>query len=195
MPQRRFRIEWPGEAGLLTAIEPTLEEVAAHAGELAGAYNDPHNAPMMGHTERYSEKDVVEHYREMAAEGARQFLLFRDGRLMGDADIRGMDAGRAEFAVMVGARSAQGKGLGTRFALMLHAFAFRSLKLGRLLVTIVPHNTASRRMFEKLGYRVARDVEARVYVDEEDDVVMSINRADFERLHAGTLADIRIVER
>ncbi|HKA87164.1 MAG TPA: GNAT family N-acetyltransferase [Haliangiales bacterium] len=195
MPQRRYRIEWPGEDGVLAAVEPTMDEVAAHADELAEAYNDPHNAPMMGHTESYSVKDVVEHFRQMREEGARPFLLFRDGRLMGDADVRGMDAGRAEFAVMVGARAAQGKGLGTRFALMLHAFAFRVLALGRLYVTIVPKNAASRRLFEKLGYQLAQDVAARAYVDEEDDIAMSIARADFERRHAGALDGIRIVAR
>jgi len=93
----------------LVAIEPTLAEVAAHSDALALGYNDPDNARLMGHAEPISADEVVEHYEAMAEESARQFLLFLDGKLMGDADLRGIDNGTAEFAFMIGARDQQGK--------------------------------------------------------------------------------------
>ena len=44
-----FRIDWSTAAGELCALEPRLDEVAEHVTVLATAYNDPHNAPLLGH--------------------------------------------------------------------------------------------------------------------------------------------------
>jgi RimJ/RimL family protein N-acetyltransferase len=96
---------------------------------------------------------------------------------------------------MIASRAAQGKGLGTRFALLVHAFAFRTLGLERLYVSILPHNAASRRLFEKLGYRADTSAQARTYADEADDVTMSVRRADFERTHDASLVAVRIAPR
>jgi RimJ/RimL family protein N-acetyltransferase len=149
---------------------------------------------MLGHSEDMSPEEVVEYYASMRAAGARAFLLFVEGALVGPAYLRDVDGGAAEFAIMVGARAAQGKGLGTRFATMIHAFAFGTLGLDTLYVTIVPQNRASRRVFEKLGYRVDDGPEARARVDEESDVAMSIGRAVFERVNAEVIAGVRVAE-
>jgi RimJ/RimL family protein N-acetyltransferase len=187
-----IRIEWSTDAGALVALEPTPDDIAAHAAELAVGYNEPTNASLMGHTDTIEPAEIVEHYADMLAEGARPFLLFRDGELVGDADLRGLRGGSAEFAFMIGARNVQGKGLGTRFAIMIHAFGFATLELARIYASIVPHNTASRRVFEKLGYEVDDSAAARAYADEPGDVVMRIDRASFEQRHAAALAAIRI---
>jgi RimJ/RimL family protein N-acetyltransferase len=120
-------------------------------------------------------------------------LLFRDGALAGDADLRHIEAGHAEFAILVAARAAQGRGLGTAFARMLHVFAFRTLGLERVYVTILPENLASLRMFDKLGYRRDESPEARAHVDHPTDLSLSLARADFER--SGPLDEVRIEPR
>jgi RimJ/RimL family protein N-acetyltransferase len=191
----RYRIEWSTPAGDLVALEPRGEEVTAHAGELAAAYNDPRNAPLLGHSEPIDADEVVEHYESMREDGARPFLLYRDGALAGDGDLRKLGSGAAEFAFLVASPSAQGKGLGTRFALMIHAFAFRSLGLRRVYASIVPENIASRRVFEKLGYALDDSPEAAPYADEPGDLVMVIDRERFETLHAEALGAIRIAKR
>ncbi len=190
-----FRIDWANEVGALAAIEPTPAEVAAHAGELALGYNEPDNARLMGHTDPLEAAEVVEHYEDMADEGARQFLLFVDGKLVGDADLRGIEHGCAEFAFMIGARGLQGKGLGTKFALMVYAFAFRELGLRRVYASLVPHNAASRRVFEKLGCVLDDGPEARGYADEPGDIVMGIDRDVFETANAAALAQIAVSKR
>lgn len=201
---RRFRIDWPGPGAVsgraaLAALEPTIEEVAAVAGELAAAYSNPHNAPLMGHPEPFSADEVIAHYADMRDEGARPFLFLRDGRFAGDGDLRGLvdepGARRGELAILVADRAAQGQGLGTRFAIMLHAFAFGTLGLDRVYVAIVPENAASRRLFEKLGYRVDDSPAARETADEESDVTLSVSRPDFERRQADALAEIRVTAR
>ncbi|CAN5285460.1 hypothetical protein BH11MYX1_BH11MYX1_53870 [soil metagenome] len=182
-----YRIEWNSE-WQLAAYEPSLEEVAVHAEALARGYNEPRNAELMGHGETIDAAEVVELWEASADDGARSFLLLRAGALAGDGDLRGIHDGTAEFAFMIGAPSAQGQGLGTRFATMIHAFGFQILGLHRIYASIVPHNTASRRVFDKLGYVVDDGPIARGYADEPGDLVLAIDRATFERGAAGALA-------
>jgi RimJ/RimL family protein N-acetyltransferase len=190
-----LRIEWTTDAGLLVALEPTRAEVRAHAVALAEGYNEPQNARLMGHTTEMSPADVIEHYDDMADDGAREFLLFVDDVLVGDADVRGMHDGTAEFAFMIAARDRQGRGLGTKFALMVTAVAFAELDLRRLYASVAPDNHGSRRVFDKLGFAVDHSVEARGYADEPGDVVLGIDRDAFSRTHAAAVAAIAISRR
>jgi len=193
MSARRLRAEWPGADGAIAAVEPSESDVRGRAAELAAAYNDAHNRAMMANTIDFAEGDVLSHYAAMAEEGARQFFLYgASGEFVGDADFRNLAQGRAEFAILIAARGTQGKGLGTRFAILLHALAFRALDLERTYVTILPQNAASRRLFEKIGYALDASPEARAYVDEELDVSMSIGKSEFERAHAAAIAEVRI---
>jgi len=188
----RYQIAWSTPAGQLLAIEPTRAEIARHAAALAAAYNDPHNAPLLGHTEPSSERDVIAHYESLARRGGHGFMVLRDGALVGDGDLRGVARGAAEFAFLVAAVAEQGKGLGTRIATMIHAFAFAELGLDRVYASIVPANTASRRVFEKLGYAVDDSELGRGFAEDPGDVVMVIDRALFERSHARAMAEIAI---
>lgn len=188
-----FRIDWQTEG--LWAIEPTLDEVRAHAATLAVGYNEPRNASLMGHTDSISADEVVEHYADMADEGARQFLLFVNGALAGDADLRGFHGGACEFAFMIGTPAAQGKGLGTRFATMIYAFAFEQLGLTDVYASVIPENVASKRVFEKLGCVLDDSPRARAFADEPGDLVMAIDRATFQRVNAAALAAISTAPR
>jgi RimJ/RimL family protein N-acetyltransferase len=193
METPRYRIDWATDAGQLTAIEPTPAEIATHADELARGYNDPANAALMGHVDDLDADEVIDSYAELIGHGGHAFLVFRDNELVGDADLRGVHEGAAEFAFMIGARSAQGKGLGTRFARMVYAFGFQTLGLHHIYASLVPHNTGSRRVFEKLGCTLDDSPSAREFADEPGDIVMAIDRATFERTH--DLTQIRIATR
>jgi RimJ/RimL family protein N-acetyltransferase len=191
----RYHIEWQTPAGALVALEPILGEVEPVAARLAAAYNDPRNAPLLGHTAELSPADVLDHYRAMAEGGARSFLLYRDGALAGDGDLRGIADGAAEFAFLIADPAAQGRGLGTRFAIMIHALAFGPLALERIYASVIPANTGSRRVFEKLGYTLDEGAQARAYADDEGDLVLSIDRAAFARAHGAAAADVHIQPR
>ena len=185
----RFRIEWSSDRGELVAFEPTLDEVQAHVRELAAAYNDAHNAPLLGHEVEISQTDVIDHYTALRDRGARAFLLYCNGSLAGDADLRGIHQRHGEFAFMIAAPGAQGKGLGTAFATMIHAFGFAKLPIDRIYASIIPANTASRRAFDKLGYRIDESAEAQALAD-PGDLVMSIDRPTFEQRHAAQHAEL-----
>jgi RimJ/RimL family protein N-acetyltransferase len=191
----RFAIELAGGGERLRACEPTRAQVAAAAPRLASFYNEPHNRAMLSHAAELTVADVVAHYRRLAGDGARAFLLELDGQLVGDADIRNIDRGRGEVAILVGERAAQGRGLGTRFGVMLHAFAFRALGLKRLYASIIPANAASLRLFEKLGYDRDDSPPARRTADAPDDVTLSLAAERFEGLHGALAADARIAPR
>ena len=195
MPPPLCQIRWATPAGELLAIEPRRDEVVRHAGALAAAYNDPHNAPLLGHTDDVDLDDVIAHYADIAAGGGHNFLVFLAGALVGDGDLRKVGSGAAEFAFMVASPAAQGKGLGTRIATMIHGFGFRRLDLDRIYASIIPDNAASRRVFEKLGYRVDGSPAARAYADEPGDITMVIDRAAFERDRAQAMAEIDIAVR
>lgn len=189
------QITWSTPVGRLVAIEPRADEIARHAAALAAAYNDPHNAPLLGHSDDVDDSDVIDHYTDVAEAGGRNFLVFLDHALVADADLRKVGRGAAEFAFLVASPAAQGKGLGTRIATMVHAFGFGWLGLERIYASIIPHNTASRRVFDKLGYRVDDSPAAREYADEPGDITMAIDRTVFERSHAAAMAEIEVAVR
>jgi RimJ/RimL family protein N-acetyltransferase len=179
---RLWAVEWAQGDELLTALEPTDDELRRAALALAVADNDAHNRVMMGHDdEPHTAGDVIAYYEELRIEGGRPFLLYMDGVLMGDADFRNIADVKGEFAIMIGSRGSQGRGLGTRFALMLHAFGYDVLGLERIYISVIPANAASRRLFEKLGYQPDDSPEARALIDEESDLTMSLARSAFDR--------------
>ena len=195
MPPRRAVIDWMTPSGRLQAIEPELAEVESHVSALATAYNDPHNAPLLGHGEPLSHQDVLDHYQSMLQHGAHPFLLYCDGAFAGDGDLRQFHDDACEFAFLVAAVTNQGKGLGTRFATMIHAHAFGELERERVYASIVPTNLASRRVFDKLGYTIDASAAARGFADDPDDLTMVIDRASFTGRHAAALAEIQIAAR
>jgi RimJ/RimL family protein N-acetyltransferase len=190
-----YQITWSTPGGSLLAIEPHPDEVEQHAAALTAAYNDPHNAPLLGHTERMSERDVAAYYASLANHGGRAFLVFRDGALVADGDLRNIARGTAEFAFMVAEVAEQGKGLGTRIATMIHMFAFNQLRLQRVYASIIPKNVASRRVFEKLGYRIETGPIALSYAEDHGDIVMVLDRPTFTRSHTLAMAEIQIAVR
>jgi RimJ/RimL family protein N-acetyltransferase len=183
-----FDVEYRDAQVLLRAFEPTADEVRTVAARLSSYYNDEHNRAMLTHEDDMSAEEVIVHYTESRKRGDRLFLLELDGLLVGDADFRHFDAESAEYAIMIGARNLQGRGLGRKFTTMLHAWAFRGLGLRRVYVTILPANRASVRLFEQLGYGPDCGPRARSLIDEESDVTLSMERSAFEKQH-GTMMD------
>jgi RimJ/RimL family protein N-acetyltransferase len=186
----RWNVTWPTEAGCLRAYEPTAEEIAAAAPSLAEFYNDAYNRAMMGNSVVMAARDVVEHFASLRRAGGKPFLLAHDGVLAGDADLRHLATRTAEFAILVGRRPEQGKGLGTRFAISLHAFAFAGLGLERLFISIVPANLPSQRLFARLGYQPDSSPAARVFADRDSDLTFSLDRETFLSAHAAVLLQI-----
>jgi RimJ/RimL family protein N-acetyltransferase len=187
----RHAVEW-AQGTRLRLFEPTLEEVRAVAAELALHYNEPQNRALMTNEQEFSAEDVVELFEDMWKAEGHPFLLEVDGVVIGDADLRNVDGDRAEFAIMVGPRGSQAKGLGTRFATMALLLAFGPLGLKRVYASIRPENTGSLRMFEKVGYVRDSSADARRYAELPDDVCVSIDPAHMRRAQPETIAEARV---
>lgn len=172
--------------------EPSADEVMAAAPRLAAFYNEPHNKRLLANTVDLTARDVAAFHADVHAAGGRTLLLWRGGRLMGDADFRHVDptAGAAEFAILIGERVAQGQGLGTRFATLAHELAFATLPLARVYVSIVAGNAASLRLFQKLGYQRDDSPAARAGADDPTDVTLSVTPAAFRAARHDDLAAI-----
>jgi RimJ/RimL family protein N-acetyltransferase len=194
-PDTLWSIEAPWAEARLRVFEPILAEVVAAAPLLAAFYNDSHNYAMLANTRELTATEVVETFQSMRAAGGRPFLLEQDGALMGDADFRNVVGSEAEFAILIGHRAQQSRGLGTRYAAMMHVAALRVLGLDRIYATVIPTNIASRRMFEKLGYQMDHSPRAASFADTEGDIAMSINLAQFEGAHADLLREAVITAR
>lgn len=176
----------------LAARESSPREIARHAEALAAFYNAPHNRAMLSATSDMTPHGVESWAAELRAAGGLHFLLELDGALVGDADLRHIGGGKAEFAIVIGER--QGHGLGTRFAAMLHRHAFERLGMSELFVSIVPENRISVRLFEKLGYGLDTSADARRFAEGPSDLVLSLRPSEFgplwsERLMAMTTTE------
>jgi RimJ/RimL family protein N-acetyltransferase len=191
---RRLRVAacWEGAGARLAIVEPTIDDVRAVAPRLSDFYNEPVNRALMTNEHEMSAADVVAQFEEMWSDGGRPFLISLDGDLVGDCDFRHIDASDAEFAILIGPRPSQSRGLGTRFATMALAVAFGPLALCRVYASIRPENVGSLRMFAKVGYVVDTSQSARRFAEAPDDVCVSIDAARFATTHAAELETIAL---
>ena len=195
MPQLRFAIEWEQADGLLRAAEPTADEVRAAAPLLAGWYNEPVNRALLTNEQDLAADEVEAHFEGLRAAGDRPFLLWHGGALIGDCDLRHLEPDRAEFAILVGARTLQAKGLGTRCTAMVLALAFGQLGLRRVFASVIPSNRGSLRMFEKLGFVIDDSAEARRYAEAADDVCLSLEAEALRSARPDVFAQVRVSPR
>ena len=192
MPQLRFVIEWQQPDGLFRAAEPTQDELRAAAPLLSSWYNEPVTKALLTNEHDLAADEVEAHFDGMWAAGDRPLLLWHDGALIGDCDLRHLEADRAEFAILVGARTLQAKGLGTRFTAMVLALAFGPLGLRRVYASVIPANRGSLRMFEKLGFVIDESAEARRYAEAADDVCLSLEAENFRAAQPDLFTQVRI---
>ena len=78
---------------------------------------------------------------------------------------------------------------------MLHAFAFGALRLQRVYASNIPTNHASQRLFQKLGYQRDDAPAARAYMDQPDDITLSLARERFYVLHGAQAAQVQLATR
>lgn len=185
----RLEARWRTPVGDLKLAEPSDEEVARAARELAEFYNDPHNSALLSNTHVFSPDEVERHWRDARADGGRAFLFTRDGALVGDGDFRHLGDREAELALLIGPRSLQGMGLGRRFALMLLALGYGNLGLQRVYVAIRPQNAGSLRLFERVGFVRDETPAARAYAEDDDDVCMVLGKGEFFARHGDAVRE------
>jgi len=92
--------------------------------------------------------------------------------------------GNAEISIMIRDNQYWGKGLGSEAILLLSDFAFSERGFNRIWTLILENNIASRRMFEKCGYKTEGVLRQSIYKNGkfQNQVIMSILQEDFYQM-------------
>lgn len=186
----RIRLLWAHDGHAFEAVEPDAALIDRHACQLCDWYNATENASMMDGSGTMTRADVVDFWRALRADGGRGFFAFVDGELVGDADVRGIDRGAAEFAIMIGSPERKGRGIGRAIARMVHVFAFRELRLDRLYVPPRRDNARVHALNAFLGYEPDESGVARAYADSPDCATFSLSRAGFRARHGDAWLEV-----
>lgn len=190
------RLTWNREGQRFDIVAPDSALVERHAEALLAWYNAPANASMMEGSGTMTRDDVLDFWATLQVDGGRGFFAFVDGRLVGDADLRGIEGGIGEFAIMIGETRDKGRGIGKTIARMVHVFAFRELGLERLYVPPRRDNAPVHALNAFLGYERDDSETARAFADSPHCDTYSLGAAAFRARHpdawAGVLAADRV---
>lgn len=186
------RLAWPADNRLVEAIEPDEDLVERNAERLRDWYNDPDNASMMDGCGTMSTEDVVDFWRTLRNDRGRGFFAFENGVLVGDADLRQVRDGAAEFALMIGPAEAKGRGVGRALAILVHVFAFRELGLPRLFVPPRRDNVRVHALNRFLGYEPDDGQLARAFGDEPSCQTYSLSARAFREKHAAAWCEVEV---
>ena len=109
--------------------------------------------------------------KQTASERNWMFAICRgfDGQHIGNIKLGPVNDhhGLAEIGLLVGERSMHGKGIATEAIRLVSRFAFETLDLRRLTAGMYAHNVASRRAFEKCGFKVEGILRAHFRCEDE----------------------------
>jgi len=158
------------------------------ADALVAQKNDPEVALQLGGFSRgYSHADVVEwveRHRKAADEALWVIAEAANDRCLGHVGLYRIDhrVRSAEFAIMIGDRQVQGRGLGKLVTRAVLAYGFEMLNLNRIDLNFLATNVRARHLYEGLGFKhegTLRQAQFKSgkYVDVE---VMSILRDEFQ---------------
>jgi ribosomal-protein-alanine N-acetyltransferase len=105
--------------------------------------------------------------RERQIGSAFGFGIFYDGRFVGEITLSSIQRGPLQSA-FVGYwidEAVAGQGLMPESVVLVMQYAFDSLRLHRIEINIIPRNTPSRRVVEKLGLRFEGTAERYLEID------------------------------
>lgn len=86
---------------------------------------------------------------------AVQFIICTgQGKPVGSVYLRDIDREhrKAEYGIFIGEQDGLGKGYGTQAAKLMITYAFRTLKLHKLMLRVLAGNDRARRSYEKAGF-------------------------------------------
>jgi RimJ/RimL family protein N-acetyltransferase len=149
--------------------------------------NDPEVAEQLGGFSRgYSRADIVdwlERHRRASDEVLWAIADAQDDACLGHAGLYRIDhrVRSAEFAIMIGERAAQGRGLGKKITQFALRYGFEDLNLHRIELSFLSSNDRARRLYEGVGFKEEGVLRAAQYKAGRylDVVLMSILRNEF----------------
>ena len=114
-------------------------------------------ARLTGCKEVFSKEEVVSFFLKSVDDRERYFFLVLapDGRIIGESVINEMDRDKrsANFRICIFQDAERGKGIGTWAVECTRDFAFGTLRLHRLSLSVFSFNPRARRIYRNAGFR------------------------------------------
>ena len=140
-------------AGVVLRLPESRDAAALYAQK-----NDAEVANLLGGFSRgYSESDIgrwIESHRGRSDEALFVIADHETDACLGHVGLYGIDhrVRSAEFAIMIGAKDAWGRGLGTEISSYICDYGFQWLNLNRIELTVLASNTRAIALYKKLGF-------------------------------------------
>ena len=103
-----------------------------------------------------SSQDLEQWFRNLGLNPEQHIFAIKthNGEYLGNIEFRGLDlrCGNAEIGILIGERSAWGKGVGTEAIRTLCNFGFGELRLHRLYARVLALNARAAHLFAKCGF-------------------------------------------
>lgn len=135
---------------------PDARDLAA----LHAQKNDPEVALLLGgHSDGYSYEDIVawlERHTGREDEIVWTIADRRSDACLGHVGLYQLDrrVRSADFGIMIGAKWAQGRGLGKEITRAVLRYGFETLNLNRIGLSVLSTNERARRLYRRLGFHV-----------------------------------------
>lgn len=173
-----------GSTGAVTLRKPETRDVDA----LLPIKNDKEIAALLaGTTRAWSRDDLerwVDHHR-IAPDEAFFVIAGADDRAIGHVALYRIDhkVGSAEFGILLGDRTAWGKGVGTAVTRFVVEYGFDVLGLRRIFLEVLETNARASHVYGKLGFVVEGRLREHQFKDGQhvDVVVMGLLRDEYRR--------------
>lgn len=151
--------------------------------------NDQEIVDSLGATFRYVnlETDEIwfENYMKNRTTQIRCAICLKEnGKIIGVVYLIKIDqiSKNAEFAIMIGDKDQQNKGIGTIATKTMLEYAFQHLNLNRVYLTVLEKNSRAIRMYEKVGFTVEGVMREAIYKDGvyQNQLIMSFLKNEFQ---------------
>lgn len=134
----------------------TLRAATIHDSDLLLAWrNDPVTVAMSMTPETVTQEDHTRWFTQILADDTRILLVAESGQTpIGSVRLDRAPTGAHEVSITV-SPDHRGKGFGRALLSTANAHAFSALAARKLVASVKEDNTASQRIFEATGYRLA----------------------------------------
>lgn len=113
-----------------------------------------------------------------------RFIVETEGKSIGLATLTSIDwkNRKACHGIKLFSDNIKGKGYGTDTVMTIMKYAFEELQLNRLYGSILEYNTASRRLYEKCGWKEEGIERKSIFKNNQyhDEIVLGVLKEDYE---------------
>ena len=135
------------------------------------------------------ELEWVQQTRSSKTDKVLGIVDLADGQLVGTVGLHAINRrdSHAMYGISIGERERWGRGLGTAAGMLICDYAFNSLNLNRLHLTVLDYNQRGLKSYERIGFTLEGTLRKHIFKagDYRDLTYMGLLAAEFNTLHIG----------